>query len=569
MVRYEFRIEQANQQYIQITAFFETKEEQLTIHLPAWRPGRYELGNFAKNVRGLKVFSDQNKRLTVRKSTKDTWVVENGESKTIRIEYQYFAAELNAGSTYLSIDQLYVNPVNCCIYTSEQFNDPITLDLYIPESWEVASSMIQNGRKLIAENFDELADSPFMCSANLQHATYNSGETLFHMWFNGEVKPDWDKLIHDFKAFTDKQIEKFIEFPVPEYHFLFQILPTRAYHGVEHCKSTVILLGPSYDIFGGVYKDLLGVSSHELYHTWNVKAIRPIEMFPYDFKKENYSELGYICEGITTYMGDLFLLKSGVFNVKQYLDEFTAQFQKHFDNHGRFNYSVAQSSFDTWLDGYVPGAPGRKVSIYTEGCLLAFVTDVMMLRATNLKYSLDEVMKRLYYNYALQGKGVSEQDYRTELENIAGISFAEFFDRYVHGTDSYETILTESLEYVGLELVHQPSKSYAAGRLGFKHAPSAQNAIVSAIFPGSPAQLGGLMLGDEVVAVNSYLSGQDPDKWLTYFDSDSKRLTVNRSGKLIELLLPEVNRNFYSEYTISPLKELTHQQKKAFEAWGK
>lgn len=569
MVRYEFRIEQANQQYIQITAFFETKEEQLTFHLPAWRPGRYELGNFAKNVKGLKVFSDQNKRLTVRKSTKDTWVVENGESKTIRVEYQYFASELNAGSTYLSIYQLYVNPVNCCIYTSEQFNDPITLELYIPESWEVASSMTQNGRKLFAENFDELADSPFMCSANLQHATYNSGETLFHMWFNGEVKPDWDKLIHDFKAFTDKQIEKFIEFPVAEYHFLFQILPTRAYHGVEHCKSTVILLGPSHDILGGVYKDLLGVSSHELYHTWNVKAIRPIEMFPYDFKKENYSELGYICEGITTYMGDLFLLKSGVFNVKQYLDEFTAQFQKHFDNHGRFNYSVAQSSFDTWLDGYVPGAPGRKVSIYTEGCLLAFVTDVMLLRATNLKYSLDEVMKRLYYNYALQGKGVSEQDYRSELENIAGISFAEFFDHYVHGTDSYETILTESLEYVGLELVHQPSKSYAAGRLGFKYAPSTQNASVVAIFPGSPAQLGGLMLGDEVMAVNSYLSGQDPDKWLTYFNSDAKRLTVNRSGKLIELLLPEVNRNFYSEYTISPLKEQNHQQKKAFEAWGK
>ncbi|MFO0495782.1 MAG: M61 family metallopeptidase [Flavobacteriia bacterium] len=569
MVRYEFRIEQPSQQYIQITAFFETNEEQLTVHLPAWRPGRYELGNFAKNVKGLKAFSDQNKVLSVRKSTKDAWVIETANSKSIRVEYQYFASELNAGSTYLSIQQLYVNPVNCCIYTSEQFNDPITLNLYIPESWEVASSMTQNGRNLFAENFDELADSPFMCSANLQHATYNSGETLFHMWFNGEVKPDWDKLIHDFKAFTDKQIEKFIEFPVAEYHFLFQILPTRAYHGVEHCKSTVILLGPSYDIFGGVYKDLLGVSSHELYHTWNVKAIRPIEMYPYDFKKENYSELGYICEGITTYMGDLFLLKSGVFNVKQYLDEFAAQFQKHFDNHGRFNYSVAQSSFDTWLDGYVPGAPGRKVSIYTEGCLLAFVTDVMLLRATNLKYGLDEVMKRLYFNYALQDKGVSEQDYRSELEHIAGISFAEFFDRYVHGTDSYETILTESLEYLGLELVHQPSKSYAAGRLGFKFAPSAQNATVAAIFPGSSAQLGGLMLGDEVVAVNSYLSGQDPDKWLNYFDSDQKRLTVNRSGKLIELLLPEVNRNFYSEYTISPPKEPNQQQKKAFEAWVK
>ena len=99
-----------------------------------------------------------------------------------------------------------------------------------------------------------------------------------------------------------------------------QILPYRAYHGVEHQKSTVISLGPSYEVFGKLYKELLGVSSHELYHTWNVKAIRPIEMYPYDFTKENYSKLGYICEGVTTYQGDLFLLKSGVFNEEQYFD---------------------------------------------------------------------------------------------------------------------------------------------------------------------------------------------------------------------------------------------------------
>jgi len=455
------------------------------------------------------------------------------------------------------------------MFTDEQVDSPTELKLAIPTSWEVAGSMEQKNNTYLAANFDELADSPFICSPSLQHDTYTSGGTLFHLWFNGEVKPDWNRLKKDFQAFTDKQIEKFTEFPVVEYHFLFQILPFKTYHGVEHCKSTVITLGPSYEVFGTFYKELLGVSSHELYHTWNVKTIRPIEMFPYDFTKENYSRLGYLCEGVTTYMGDLFLLKSNVFSLDQYLIEFNAQLQKHFDNHGRFNYSVGESSFDSWLDGYVPGVPGRKVSIYTEGCLLAFVMDVMILRETKNKFSLDDVMTRLYFEYALTGKGVAEEDYLAELKNISGLDFSPFFKEFVHGTSPYEAIITESLDYLGLELFHRPSKAYSAGRLGFKAAPSDRNFIVSALYPSGPADLGGLMQGDEIIAVNSYLCTGELDKWLNYFDDDSKRLTILRAGKILEVTLPEVNRNFYSEYSVVQLQKPNSPQIKALENWIK
>jgi len=568
MVPYTFSIDNPNQQYIGISVVFHASQDETIIRIPAWRPGRYELGNFAKNIKGLKVYDDQNKRIEVRKTTKDSWHVDTKETKTIRVVYSYYAAELNAGSTYLSADQLYVNPVNCCIYTSDQANEDTCLTLLIPDNWKIATSMRVEDGQFFASSFDELADSPFICAEKLLHESYVAGETTFHLWFNGEVKPDWDRLLSNFKAFTDKQIEKFIEFPVTDYHFLFHILPYKAYHGVEHTKSTVITLGPSYDVFGPLYKELLGVSSHELYHTWNVKTIRPIEMHPYDFSKENYSRLGYICEGITTYMGDLFLLKSGVFNLQQYLNELTAQFQKHFDNPARFNYSVADSSFDTWLDGYVPGAPGRKVSIYTEGCLLAFVTDTMILKATSNKYGLDEVMKRLYFNYALQGKGVSEDDYKSELEAICGYSFDDFFKDYVNGTSPYEAILTESLDQIGLELHHVPSSSYAAARLGMKVLPNGNNVLVAAMYPGGPAQLGGLMLNDELIAVNGYAFAGDMEKWCAYFDENEKTFTVKRSGRLLQMKLPEVQRNFYMEYAIKPIAEPNVHQRKAFEAWA-
>jgi predicted metalloprotease with PDZ domain len=567
-MNYQFKTDNPNQQYLQVSVEGTAATDNPVIQLPSWRPGRYELGNFAKNVKGFKVFGSTGKRVDFQKITKDSWQLELNKGDLFKIDYSYYSNLLNAGSTFMDAKQLYVNPVNCCVYQVGTESEQCSLKINVPENWKIATSLHNENGVLLAENFDELADSPIICSADLQHGEYTSGETTFHIWFNGVTKPDWERLIKDFKAFTDKQIEKFSEFPVPEYHFLFHILPVKAYHGVEHCKSTVICLGPSYEIYQSFYKELLGVSSHELYHTWNVKAIRPIEMYPYDFTKENYSRLGYLCEGVTTYMGDLFLLKSNVFTLEQYLVELTARFQIHFDNHGRFNYSVAASSFDTWLDGYEAGVPYRKVSIYTEGSLLAFVADVMILKNTNNKYGLDEVMRRLYFNYALQGKGISEEDYKRELEAVGNCSFDDYFTDYVYGTKPYESILIDALEYIGLELMQKPSPVYSHARLGMKCVTDGDKTVAKLFYPGGPADLGGMMADDVILAVNGIAINGNLDQWLAYFDEDEKRITINRSGRLIELVLPEVNRNFFMEHKLKPVENPNNFQKKGFATWS-
>jgi predicted metalloprotease with PDZ domain len=569
MAEYFLSIEEANQQYIRFRVEVQEAPANVLIHLPRWRPGRYELGNFAKNVRNFRVFDSNGKLCTIRKAGSSSWQVANEAGTTLRIEYGYFAADLNAGSTFLSKEQLYVNPVNCFIYVDGRIDEACTVQLDIPADWNIATSLKREGKQLSAADFHELADSPFICSDQLQYNQYEMGGTIFHLWFNGDAIVDWTRVIADFKAFTEKQIAKFMEFPVPHYHFLFHILPYKAYHGVEHQCSTVITLGPTYDVFGALYHELLGVSSHELYHTWNVKAIRPVEMFPYDYQQENFSRLGYLCEGVTTYMGDLMLYKSGVFQLKDYIREMNGQLQKHFDNFGRFNYSVADSSWDTWLDGYTPGAPGRKVSIYTEGCLLAFVTDIMIRKHSGDKFGLDEAMKRLYFNFALQGKGVSEEDYRSLICELAGDDMNNLFDDYFYGTRPFEAILTDAFETIGLELHHQPSARYSYARLGFKTLPMGEYHVAKAIYPGSPADLGGLMLEDEIIAVNGFALHGELDKWLEYVDDRSKQLTVIRAGKLIELELPEVQRNFYSDYSLRPVENPTGAQKKAFEHWSK
>ena len=565
---YTIDCDNSQQHFIKIKVQFPVDENKTIIHLPSWRPGRYELGNFAKNIKNFKVFNDQNKAVNFQKINKDSWEISSNETKYIRIEYQYYANELNAGSSYYNENQLYVNPVNCFLYSEGKEQFPISLKLNIPENYTIASSLVQENNFLLADNFDELADSPFICSKNLEKQTYSVADTNFHIWFNNQLNIPWERVIDDFRNFTKKQIEDFGEFPVSEYHFLIQSLPYLAYHGVEHLKSTVITLGPSYDLFENRYDELLGVSSHELYHVWNVKSIRPKDLLPYDFKKENYSELGYIYEGITTYLGDLYLLKSGVFSLENYLRELSKQFQKHLDNPGRFAYSVSQSSFDTWLDGYVPGVPGRKVSIYTEGCLLAFVMDAKIRKATNNKRGIEEVMKRLYYNFAQNNKGYTEKDFIDLLENTSGESFQDFFNDYVHGTTPYEAILLEALEFIGLELIQTPSNSYSEAKLGMKTVHQSNHLLISAIYPGSPTDMAGLSLGDELIALNTIKLNHDLDSCLNYFDASSKTLSFFRNGKLLQLTLPEVNRFFYLNHKIHKKGNLTTNQEKAILAWS-
>ena len=568
-INYKIVSDHVSSKLLQITVSFTTNELETFIHLPAWRPGRYEVGNFAKNVKNFIVFDDAKKKCDFSKTNKDTWLVKTAHTKTITVQYNYYANELNAGSTFVDEELIYVNPVNCFVYIDALIDHPISISVTNKSNWQIATSLKNIDGVLHATNYDELVDSPFIISPNLQSESYTLNNIVFTIWINGHKPIDWQPIINDFKKFTQHQLDAFGEFPADKYEFLIFSLPNQAYHGVEHLKSTVITLGPSHALFNSLYNELLGVSSHELYHAWNIKSIRPTEMLPYNFKAENYSTLGYIYEGITTYMGDLFLLKSGVFNLETYLLQFSSQVQKHLDNPGRFNYSVAESSHDTWLDGYVPGVPGRKVSIYTEGCLLAFCADILIRQATKNKHGLDEVMKRLYFDFALKGIGITEKDYQNLLENISGISFQSYFDDYVNGTHNYESILIDCLEYVGLSLQQNQLASYSQSRLGLRFTKSNNGIIVSEIYPGSPADIAGICLNDQVIALNEIQINNDFDALLEYMEFDEKKLILLRNKKILFVTLPEVNRYFYQKHSVLLQNKLSPNQQKALSHWGK
>mgnify|MGYP001158532873 FL=1 len=320
MAHYLFSYTHPHRHFIDIDMTTEARgEEKLYFQLPAWRPGRYELANFSRNVQKWTAYNEKGEQLPHQKVTKDQWQVDTLGAKSVTIAYNYYANQLNAGSTYLDNHQLYVNPVNCCLYVVGRMEEECSIDLELPSDYEIACGLEKTAKhSMKACCFDTLAESPFIASNSLQHDMYEVEGIPFHLWFQGPCTPPFEKLKKDFASFTQEQIDCFGGFPCSDYHFLFQMTPYNSYHGVEHTNSTVIMLGSEKNVFEERYDDLIGISSHELYHTWNIKAIRPAEMLPYDYTKENYSLLGYVSEGVTTYMGDVMLYRSGVFNWEQF-----------------------------------------------------------------------------------------------------------------------------------------------------------------------------------------------------------------------------------------------------------
>jgi predicted metalloprotease with PDZ domain len=440
--------------------------ESIELQLPAWRPGRYELQNFAKNIQKFEVYNEDNHLLKSQKITKDRWEVQTKGAKTITAKYNYYATVINAGSSFIDENVIYVNPVNLCIYAESKINEQCTLELQTTDNEQVAGlNNIQNKLndiKIVEFNdFYHLVDSPFIISSNLKHDFYTIENIKFNLWFEGVFsRENFERIKIDFKKFSQEQIKVFGTFPENEYHFITWILPIPYYHGVEHRSSTMQVLGPDSggSLTDELYIDLLGLASHELFHTWNICKIRPKELLPYDFTKENYFQTCFIAEGVTTYYGDLMLYRSGVFDKLQYYKELEAYYKRHFDNADAASQSLVESSWDLWLDGYSQSIPDRKVSVYHKGAIAAQILDLHIQKVSNHTRTIDNIMQLMWQRFGKSKNGTpllgySMQDYQDICEEVAGESLAWYFEKCILGTESLFDLLNEYLQSIDLQIV--------------------------------------------------------------------------------------------------------------------
>ncbi|GAB2763194.1 PDZ domain-containing protein [Rhabdobacter roseus] len=428
------------------------KSTFLEVQLPAWRPGRYEIQNFAKNIQQLSMTNAQGEPLFFEKITKDRWRVACEGQPEVVVRYTFFANIQNAGSSYVDEDLWYLNFINLCLYTEGRMQEPCTVELTLPDDYRLACGLPSvEPRILLAKDYYQLVDSPLLASATLQHETYTVGEVLFHVWMHGNLSPNWKRICADFRRFSAEQMATMREFPEQDYHFINLILPTAFYHGVEHHNSTMIVLGPE-DEGEGLYTDLLGVSSHELFHAWNIIRIRPKELLPYDFTRENYFPTCFVAEGCTTYYGDLFLRRAGVFEDDAYLKELQVYMKRHFEHSAQAAQSLVESSFDLWLDGYEKGIPNRKVSVYHKGALVALILDLHLRRKFDHERSLDDIMRGLWQRFGKPFVGYTLEDYQHIVQEIAEEPLEWYWQECILGHGPLETRLNEALAWVGLQM---------------------------------------------------------------------------------------------------------------------
>jgi len=573
-MHYKLYIKNPSSHYLYIDLVIDNIDsDALILQLPSWRPGRYELGNFAKNIKKLDAFDAQGKPLTYKKTSKDCWKINTQGNKQIKVTYSYYAAELNAGSTYVDDNQLYVNPCNCLMYVPSKMQEKHTLVLDIPDTYKIATSLHQENKTLTAANFDELADSPFIATQHIKTIVAPVNNINFHLHFVGECHPDEERLKKDFSRFIAEQIAFFNGAHFTAYHFLFQILPQKFHHGVEHTHNTVIAFGPGYHLMHNeVYNEFLGLCCHELFHTWNIKSIRPAEMFPYDYTKENYARTGFVYEGVTTYYGDKLLFTSNLFNEEVYFKSFEERLTKHLHSFGRYNLSVGDSSFDNWLDGYNPGVPYRKTNIYDEGCLIAFMLDVLIMKHTGNKNNLQTVLKNLYDNFYKKQKGYTEEDFTKACSEAANYDFQDFFTKYVYGLEAYEPLLHECAGYIGIELQKQHAPTFYEKYLGLKAAEVNHHKKVTMVAPYSPAWKAGLSIGDEIIAANGFILKNDFNQWLTHFSHKNAdcQLSVMRNNQLMQINIPlKQEGDFFYTYKLVKQADATAKKKENYDCWKK
>tara|TARA_R110000796_G_scaffold185330_2_gene302126 strand:- start:216961 stop:218631 length:1671 start_codon:yes stop_codon:yes gene_type:complete len=545
-MQYSISYTNPNKHIIDITLkLSEVNSEELNLFLPSWRPGRYTIQNFAKHILKLKAYDENGIELSCEKVTKDQWSVKVGSSKTVEVKYSYYAFQMDAGNSWLDDEQLYLNFINCLFYAEGRLNEKCEVKIHVPTDYQFATGLTQTGiRKFETDSFYHLVDSPLVAAKKIKKIEYKVSTTTFYLWIIGELPRTDDEVIRDFRKFTELQVEVMSGFPCPDYHFIYQCLPYKHYHGVEHWNSTVITIGPAKELKERpLYKEFLGVSSHELFHTWNVIRLRPKEMTPYDFQHENYHETGFVTEGVTTYYGDLFLKRSGVFSLEEYLGELNKLLERHYLNEGRKNMSVASSSFDLWLDGYEKGVPGRKVSIYNEGALLALILDLKIRLCSDHQKSLDDVMRLMWQRFGKNQAGYTYQDYQNVCEEVYGHSLQDYFENYVSGTSPLEKELKELLPQFSLSFNVKPAKKLEEKIYGLKLAEQEGRYFIDAIAANSPAeQL--LSLKDEVL-------NYSPD----LFKSENNiEIEVNRFGRKLKAELSPNGGNYFSIYQVEEIK---------------
>jgi len=501
--------------------------------LPSWIPGSYMIRDFAKNIIRFEAKDAENNALTSTKVDKSTWQVESTQN-VLTIEYDIYAWDLSVRSAHLDTTHGFFNGTSVFLAVTGQEQEVCDIDIQRPDgeiynSWQVATSLDTLEQKLYsfgmyqAKNYDDLIDHPVEMGT-FDIGTFSVNNIQHDIILTGKHRADIPKLCNDLKIICQTHADFFGEIPsdVKRYVFLTMIVGD-GYGGLEHRSSTSLLCSrndlPLKDQEQTAeYRNFLGLCSHEYFHTWNVKRIKPEAYLPYDLTQEVYTEQLWAFEGITSYYDELALVRSKVISKEHYLEMLGKTITRVLRGNGRFKQSVAESSFDAWTRFYKQdeSAPNNIVSYYAKGTLIALGLDFEIRKATDSKKSLDDVMQTLWIKHGKTLTGVPEKAIEKIAAEISGADLSGFFDAYLYGKEdlplegylnsvgiSLKSYLAESTDDTGGTNKKLDTASTQFPTLGARIMNDSLGAKLTHVYDKGNAQNAGLSAGDIIIAIDN------------------------------------------------------------------
>ncbi|MCH2004837.1 M61 family metallopeptidase [Acinetobacter ursingii] len=528
MLHYQIEFDDYRQHLIHVTMRFLANPNQ-ELWLPTWIPGSYLIREFAKHIESVKAYDEAGRLLSIRKDHKNRWQLFNTDHELITVEYDVYAYDLSVRGAYVDQTRLYVNPACVCLGLKDQEQSACEVELFLPEElkhFQLATglkskSLVKGRFTLKAENYDQLIDSPFELAQQTRFSFEAKG--IPHEFVvSGQHQTNVERLKSDLTKICETEIAIFGSAPFKNYTFM-TMATGNSYGGLEHCNSTS-LITPRHDLPktdepeepSEDYQRFLGLCSHEYFHSWLVKFIRPENFAQYNLHQESYTSLLWIFEGFTSYYDDLILLRSGVISQTSYLKLLKAQMDRYLQNSGRFIQSVSESSFDAWIKFYRQDENSNNAgtSYYNKGALVALCLD---LGLRTYDSSLDALLRRLYEN-TQNGIQVNERTIFDLCKELTGQDWTERLSFLINTTE--ELPINELLPSFGLSYEFKHDKALP---FGLKLQDKPEGVLIQQANRAGEGAKAGLSAHDVIVAIDGLKASE---KLLAQYAKQQGQFTV-------------------------------------------
>lgn len=528
MLHYQIEFDDYRQHLIHVTLRFLANPTQV-LSLPTWIPGSYLIREFSKHIESVKAYDEAGRQLQINKFEKNKWRLYNTDHELITVEYDVYAYDLSVRGAYVDQTRLYVNPACVCLGLQDQEESAIEVEVFLPEElkhFQIATglesrSLVKGRYTLKANNYAQLIDAPFEL-ADQTRFSFEANGIPHEFVVSGQHTMNAARMKQDLEKICSTEISMFGSAPFENYTFM-TMATGNSYGGLEHPNSTSLIsprddfpkanepVEPSTD-----YQRFLGLCSHEYFHSWLVKFIRPENFANYDLDQESYTSLLWIFEGFTSYYDDLILYRSGVISQASYLKLLKGQIDRYLQNPGRFIQSVSESSFDAWIKFYRQDENSNNAgtSYYNKGCLVALSLDLgLRLRGS----SLDALMRRLYEN-TQKGMQVNERTIVELCNELTGDNWIEQINHLINTTD--ELPLDQLFPEFGLSYSLQNEKALP---FGLKVAEKAEGVIIQQARRDGVGAKAGLSANDVIIAIDGLKASE---KLLNQYAKQQGQFTV-------------------------------------------